>query len=798
MNGSSFVADPRNTAARVDVSGRTEFVVPEVEDETNAMIVGPAQRGPVFVPTQVRTVDEFEKIFGEPTTYSTFSAVEVLKQTDRVNFTRIIATDGWDPTTISIRGRAGVDWANIDSEAGQILAVFIFSDRYQREQGADPTKTRILSPTANTQALAQRFTLQTFTENDTPGQDDPLDEFLLSLDPTSPRYITRVLPPEIRVYQNFPRRQREIIGDVTVQSLVNLIISESGDSPNPLTFPNFDSPRTPWIESQLLPGEERIRLFRFFIRGDGETQNRRFKISITDIGSPFSESGWPTFTVNLRDFDDTDFNQDIIESFDNLSLNPEDENFIGSEIGTKFSSYNFNSRRVESFGQYEPRSLDIRVELSDELEAADSDILPFGFDSYQRTFLNSTQTPVYRTEQRFGALSDYLEVGNVNAGPDRGADLTNQLHFGIEFREDQNNNIFQGVPENSEPMDDGFYLDEEAGIDPNTSSVSERKFSLGFQGGTDGQSVYREVFTGGDIRPENTFGFDFKGRDSGGQEAYRRAYELLDQPQAGIGFNLLVTPELDFQNHERLIRQADNLVEERGDAAYVFDSYELGDRPGDISGIDFNSSRSATYFGWVEEEITDFDFVPASSVIPQTFALSDAETAPWFAAAGIDRGQVPNVIDVQFRLSRDQLDNLQDQNFNAVSFFDDYGVLLWGNLTYFQDARGQTPRELLNVRRLISSIVSRVRDLAQDFLFEQTTPELVRNLRINLLEILGEVQSRSGVSNFEVNVDPVSNRGDSRRAPNRLNIEVSFSPVGVIEIISLDFVIERERFSVEE
>lgn len=796
MNGITL-ANARETSARVEVSGRTEFVVPEIQDETNAMIVGPAQRGPVFVPTEVRTVDEFDSIFGGPTTYSAYSAREVLRQTDRINFTRIIATDGWDPTTVSIRGRAGVDWPNVDSEAGNLLALLIFSDRYQRVKGADPQKTRILSPTASRQALAQRFTLQTFAEDDDPENDTPLDEFVLSLNPRSPRYITKVLPPQIRIYQNFPERQREIIEDVTTRALVNLIIS-NGDDTNPLTFPTFDSPRTPWIESQLLPGGDRIELFRLWVRGDGETENRRFKVSITDVGSPFSESGWPTFTINLRDFDDTDFNQDIIESFENLSLNPEDENFIGSAIGTKYSSYNFNARRVESFGDFDPQSLDIRVELSDDLVAADSDILPFGFGSYQRTFLNSSQTPIYRSEQRFGALSDYLELGSVDAGPGRGANLTDQLHFGIEFREDQNNNIFQGIPEGSEPMDDGFYLDRDADVDPNNSSIIERKFSLGFQGGTDGQSVYREVFVGEDIRPENTFGFNFDGANSGGQEAYRRAYELLREPRAGVGFNLLTTPELDFQNHERLIRQADELVRDRGDAVYIFDTFELGDNPEDVNILTLNSSYSATYFGWVEEDVTEFDLVPSSAVIPQTFALSDSNTAPWFAASGVDRGQVPNVIDVNLRLNRNQLDFLQEQNVNAVSFFDDEGVLLWGNLTTLEDSRGSTPRELLNVRRLIASLVSRVRDEAQNFLFEQVTPELVQDFRVEILDILGGIQSRSGLTDFEVEVSPVSNNGVTERAPNRLDVQISFSPVGVIEVISLDFVIERERFSIAE
>jgi hypothetical protein len=363
--------DIRNRAPDVEVEGSVEFSPSEIEDETNAMIVGPAERGPLFVPTEVRTREQFRRIFGEPITYSSYSALETLRQTDRVKFTRVIATDGWDPDSLVIFGSAGTDFPHFESEAGNPLAVLIFSDEYKRTSGAVPSKTELLAASSEQNRIARDFTLRVFDS-----QDNVVDEFDLSLNPFSPRYIERVLPPDVRVYQNFRESQREAISDSDEETLVNLEVFDDSSSQNPLNFEEANSPRTPWIISQETQPGSRSRLFRVWVRSDGESENRRFKVSFIDIGAEESESGWKTFDMLLRDFEDTDLNQTVIERFEDLSLNPDDERFIGKIVGTEFKKYDFDSERIQSFGSYEKQSLNIRVELGPDLLEANSGTVP--------------------------------------------------------------------------------------------------------------------------------------------------------------------------------------------------------------------------------------------------------------------------------------------------------------------------------------------------------------------------------------------------------------------------------------
>lgn len=780
------VRDIQSSSPQVSVEGEIEFVPSEIEDETNAMIVGPAERGPLFVPTEVRTREQFETIFGEPTTYSSFSAAEVLDQTDRVNFLRVIATDGWDPDPLVIFGAGGTEFPHFESGTGNPLAILIFDDEYQRVEGAVPEKTQLLKSTATTEKTAGDFTMRTFDE-----ADNLVDEWRLSLDPFSGRYIERVLPPEVRIYQNFRETQREAVSDVEGDVFVNLRVF-TDDSP--LNFETFDAPRTPWIVSQENPPGQRHRLFRVWVRSDGEEQNRRFKLSIVDIGAGESESGWPTFTVRLRDFDDTDLNQQIIEEFPDVTLNPDDERYIGKVIGTEFEQYNQDTRRVEQFGIFDQQSLNIRVELSDEIGRSTAETLPFGFESYKQTFTESSQVPVYRTEQEFpGRLLDYLNANQPDS--ERGETISQNLHLGIEFRVQQNENFFQGIPEGAEDVDDGFKLDNY--IDPKESTVDERKFTLGFQGGSGGQSIYRERFSGSDIQPSNTFGFDFDGKFSGGQDAYRRAFELLRDRQGGYSFDLLTTPELDFRNHERVIRNAEELVRDRGDAFYVFDGFEFSETPEDASTSFFNldTTYAATYYGWVDPvDDIGFDFVPPSSVIPQTYARNDGIADPWFAPAGPNRGEIPGVEDVRVRLSRTDLDELYDNSVNAIRFANPSGIVLAGNLCFTTNL--DSLLSAIDVRRTLVFLISRISEVASEYLFEQISDETAQNMRIDFNDVLSSVQARSGIREYQVEISTPQSRGDEDREPNTITSSISLIPQPSSEYITVQFVIQEEGINV--
>ena len=775
--------DIQGTSPQVQVEGTVEFEPSSVEDETDAMIVGPAQRGPLFIPTEVRTRQEFETIFGSPETYSSFSASQVLEQTDRVNFTRVAAANGWDPEPLVIFNEGGTDFPHFEAGTSDPLAIFIFSDRYKRTEGAVPRKTRILKSTADQNRTARDFTLRTFDQDD-----NLVDEFRLSLNPFSPRYVEKILPPQIRIYQNFRESQLAVFGEGE-NTLISLTSFDEDAVVNPLRFSTFDAPRTPWILSQETAGR-RHRLFRVWVRSDGEAENRRFKISITDIGRGRSESEWPLFTLRLRDFNDTDLNQTVIEEYEDLSLNPDDERYIGKVIGTEYLDYDQSRRRIDQFGAFEQQSLNIRIELSEEIRRSTRDTLPFGFSPYKQTFTESSQVPVYREEQNLESeLIQYINTGRVS--DERSSESLEQaLHFGVNFQFEQNENFFQGIPLGAEEIGDPFQLDDF--LDPEESDIDDRKFSLGFQGGSDGNSIYREKFSGEDISERNTFGFSFVNRESDGREAYGRAFELLEEPSAGFNFDLLTTPELDIQNHPQTVRDAVTLVRERGDAFYVFDAFTRNDRPEEAAKRTFplNSSRAATYYGWVSPIETDFDFVPPSAVIPQTYAQSDVIADPWFSPAGPERGAVPGVDDVAVRVSREQIDNLYDNYVNTIRFSDADGINLIGNRTYFSNLDSSLSR--IDVRRTLVFIISRSRRISEDYLFETATPETAQNLKIDINNLLSTVQARNGLRRFNTSISAPQDREETQRRPNTLIGTVAVIPQSAGEYITVDFNISEE------
>lgn len=783
------IRDIKNLSPQVSVDGEINVTPSDIEDVTNAMIVGPSETGPVLVPTEVRTQDQFRKIFGDPSTYSSFSALEVLNQTDRVNFTRVLSTSGWDPTPIVLRTTEGTDFPHFArSETGNVLGVFILDDRYKRQENVVPEKTNVVKSSATTPKTARRFTLETYDESD-----NLVDRWDLSFDPFSGRYVEKVLPPKVRIYQNFRETQREAVDNVSGDLSIELRVFGENKDENPLKFDSFDSPRTPWITSQESSLGNRRRLFRIWIRSDGENQNRKYKLSIVRINGSTSESGWPTFTLRLRDFDDTDLNQEIIEEFPDLSLNPQDERYVGKAIGTEYRKYNENSERVESFGVFDKNSLNIRVELSGEISDANENTVPFGFEGYKKTFTKSNQQPVYRTEQKFpGRLLDYLRSGNPQTSG-RGETISENLHLGIEFRISENENFFQGIPEGSEKADDGFQLDNYVSPDPAESSIDERKFTLGFQGGSDGQSIYKEKFKGEDIEPKNTFGLDLDGKRSGGQKAYERAFDLLRETQGGFEFNLFSTPELDFENHEQVIRSAEKLARNRRDTFYVFDAFEIGTSPKEAAekAIDLDSTYAATYFGWVKPTGTGFDFVPPSAVILQSYAKNDSLSDPWFAPAGPERGTVPNVKEIETRLSRNEIDRLYENSINSIRFSQPEGIVLIGNKC-FTDKTSSLGS--IDVRRTVVSIVSRLTETAGDFLFEQISSRTGQNLRTQFNRVLSEIQSRQGLKDFQVTVS--TPQGQFSRNPNAIQCSVSVIPRRSSEYISIDFVIEEEGINV--
>jgi len=222
-----------------------------------------------------------------------------------------------------------------------------------------------------------------------------------SLDPSSSDYFGKILNTDP---DRFVQEQHLLYSDFAVDdelatavSVAVLSGSESTSSTSGDTslvfrkaFGAFDTryqtPRSTMFISQPF-GATEYDLFYFESLDDGEFANKLYKISITNIKASLDEAKpYGTFTVQIRDWNDTDANPLVLESFPNCSLDPQAENYVAKLIGDRKVYYNFDSslleeRRVVMTGKYPNVSKLVRVRVSDQVENAlvPQKSLPFGF-----------------------------------------------------------------------------------------------------------------------------------------------------------------------------------------------------------------------------------------------------------------------------------------------------------------------------------------------------------------------------------------------------------------------------------
>mgnify|MGYP003627044695 FL=1 len=124
------------------------------------------------------------------------------------------------------------------------------------------------------------------------------------------------------------------------------------------------------------------QLFRLKDRGHGEWLQKNVKVSIENIRKSTSTvSGYGTFSVVLRALSDTDSNVQVVERFDNCTLDPTSPNFLSRKLGDKYVSWDTTSRRLKTYGEYANQSKFVYVEMNATVEAGgtDAELLPFGY-----------------------------------------------------------------------------------------------------------------------------------------------------------------------------------------------------------------------------------------------------------------------------------------------------------------------------------------------------------------------------------------------------------------------------------
>jgi hypothetical protein len=126
------------------------------------------------------------------------------------------------------------------------------------------------------------------------------------------------------------------------------------------------------------------KLFRIVGLTEGSWASKNIKISISNISyTAIDQDAGPygTFNVEVRGVQDADDKPILLESFENVNLNPRSDRFIGRAIGDQYLKWNDENNKIEVYGEYPNNSRYVRVELHPTVKVggADAKLLPFGF-----------------------------------------------------------------------------------------------------------------------------------------------------------------------------------------------------------------------------------------------------------------------------------------------------------------------------------------------------------------------------------------------------------------------------------
>lgn len=755
-----------------------------------AAIIGPTKKGPAFVPTVIENFDEFIAQFGGLTenTYVPYAVKSYLNAASTVTVVRVLQEGGYNAKAVHIIHTTG--------STSRLVGVIL------------PTKN-----TSNGASTGNGFEASTFTAGSVTGSFGFIlsgsgvtaQALTASANPTNISNFENVLGTSPQGgkkgymyvwFDNYLKSTSGLSGSITFEtgSTVALVDYSSSNAGN------ATKGSTPYITSQIIGGAK-LDLFKIYTLADGTDTNTSVKVSIINTtlpgGNPASNYG--SFTLLVREYTDTDQRPVILESYANLNLDPDSSNYIARRIGDRYRVVSSNGT-VTVNGDYDNISQYIYVECVDDVKnkAISPNVKPFGYDAYVQPVSSSFSFPTA------SFITKFTEINGA---------YNKKAYYGHNFANTADNNNYllplangtAQVAGNDFNLDQCFVHPSASAVDGNSSFVGGAsisgstfagvdisnvlKFTIGFQGGFDGDDPAIVKNVGANILPTNVFGLNCATATSNGSIAYIKALNTVANSDE-IDVNLLVTPGINATDHSAVINKLIEVAEDRGDAFAIVDPVTYGNTLGSavnaIAQAGLDTNYAAAYWPWVKILDTDRNkpvWVPPSAVLPRVFANTDNVAYEWFAPAGLNRGGLREVIDVEKKLSQADRDDLYVNRINGIATFPNQGVCVWGQKT-LQAAPSALDR--INVRRLLIALKKFIASTSRYLVFENNTTETRQRFLNIVTPYLETVKSRQGLYAYRVIMDETNNT-PAVIDRNEMYGQIFIQPAKAAEFIVLDF-----------
>ena len=610
---------------------------------------------------------------------------------------------------------------------------------------------------------------------------------------------------------------------------------------------------TPWIVSEVKAAStetiEVKKLFKVYTISDGNAANYQVKVSFQRI-RPVEG----LFDVVVRDFYDSDNSQVVLEKFTNCSMVEGESNFIGLKIGTIDGSYPNKSKYIAIEISNE-EGLDDCVPCGFLGYPVPKYETSCGLTMNYNTVYDNTVKP---KRQYFGLNDEVLDYDILNyKGVDAYSDnlgdadpsrITNGFHldsiFAVESAatvqvDGESGYTFTTV----EPVQMNQY-DKIPRILPTAyldqclyKDINLRKFTVYPYGGFDGWDINRDHRTNTNEYRGNKYTLRKDGegyedteifRPIGGDYtldldpqvslklpniaittdyyAYLAGYMQFANPEA-VEIDLFATPGINFYDQSLLSEDALDVIEDSedgrgGDALYIMaapqyneamEAYSPDDVASFLEDSEIDSPYACTYWPWVKYWDGDnkrYIDLPATKDVVRDMAATDNVSFPWFSPAGLTRGEV-DCAKAFYKTTLLDEDTLYENMINPIKTFAVDGVKVWGNKTLYHQ---ETPRNRINVSRLMIRVKKLVSQAARNLIFEQYDVTLEKQFRSVVEPILQDVKSNRGIYDYRVVTECTEETRDQHILPAKILIK----PTPALEYISISFVVYPESVEFDE
>ena len=332
------------------------------------------------------------------------------------------------------------------------------------------------------------------------------------------------------------------------------------------------------------------------------------------------------------------------------------------------------------------------------------------------------------------------------------------------------------------------------------------KFSFFIHGGFDGHNLFdRPSAEMTDEAVTEEMNYVNRGITDGPTvAAYNKAMDVF-KDTTEVDVQLMVVPGI---RHSIITDRALLVNEERFDSIFIMDvpQYDVQNTlvtssdqilsvrytANQFAGRGLNTSFGAAYFPDVvlRDSFTGKTrIVPPSVAVLGAFAKNDAIGFPWFAPAGFTRGALETTDAAAVRLSRGNMDSLQESNINPlVAFAGSEGIVVWGQKTLLQS---DSSLERVNVRRLLIDIRRKVKAIGNRMLFEPNRPETLARFSQLVEPVLKKIQDQKGLERFLVKIDTTTTT--QADIENRtIRGKIFLTPTKTLEFLAVDFVVTNQ------